>query len=324
MNGFRWVPLILILAGPGCAITFHEQVPHDDEFVSAKKKESFADLISAPGQRVAMSSTPTPIEGPIPQQPPTPIVVPNLETRPPGTLPSSIPPIPSKGPDEQTKTEVTPLVTPFLQPRTEPDTPFLAAARAFQNGRPDYGQDQLRALPTATQDILTRLLGAAAKTAVGNLNDPKEAGEILTRIDSAAELLRSRTDLKIDVLRMCSIVVAYGEYTPITNTSAMRPGQLVRLYSEIKGTVPEVMAVNGEPQYDIRFNVTVRIRGNGTSSEKSSPFHQPTRSPVRDVYVPLNFAIPSQPGYYTVEMEITDTAGRRAKRSIDFRVDDRK
>ena len=213
----------------------------------------------------------------------------------------------------------------MIQRGPGPDTPFLAAARAHQDGRADYAMEHLRAMPPVNQDILAKLLPAAAKTAVGNLNDPKEAGEILLRIDSAADQLRPRTELRIDALRLCSKIIDYGEYDPIPATVALRPGQDVTLYSEVKGAVPELIVVDSETRYLLRFSAAVRIRGNGKLvTETSQPYQRRTRSQPRDVIVGYGFEAPHQTGFYTAELELTDTAGRRAKRSVEFRVEDRK
>lgn len=213
----------------------------------------------------------------------------------------------------------------MFRPGPGPDTPFLAAARAHQDGRTDFAQEQLRAMPPVNQDILAKLLPAAAKTAVGNLNDPKEAGEILARVEAAAEKLRPRTELRFDVFRLCSKAIDFGEYTPIPSSVSLRPGQYVLLYSEVKGAVPELIIVDGVQNHMLRFSATLRIRDSGKLvKETSQKFQRTTQTSPHDVWVAYGFPVPNHPGYYTAELELTDTAGRRAKRSVEFRVEDRK
>lgn len=324
MVWLRAVLFSIIVATPGCAVTVHEQLPSNEELVSSPRKESFADLITAPGQRYAVSNTPAPIEGPIPSNPPAPLIIrPQPNPRPAEDVspPEKQFPVPTH-PEVPGPSNATPLGGSPFSPPPKPDTPFLASARAFQDGRADLGQEQLRSLPTTNQELLAKLLPAAAKSAIGNLNDPKEAGEIFNRIEAAADQLRPRTELKIDVLRMCSKLIAFGEYDSIPTGVGLRPGQFVIFYAEVKGVVPEVITVKGEPIYHVNLAAVFRLRYNGSVVETTDKFNQKTRSPARDIFVPFIYTLPTQPGYYTAEMELTDTAGRRAKRSLEFRIDE--
>jgi hypothetical protein len=45
---------------------------------------------------------------------------------------------------------------------------------------------------------------------------------------------------------------------------------------------------------------------------------------VRDVFGANAIDLPATPGYYTLDVELIDTAGRRVSRSLEFRVDDRR
>jgi hypothetical protein len=317
-----WIPIAILFAVPGCALTVHEQ---NDDGRNSPKKDSFAELITAPGQHYPLGTAPAPLTGSIPTAPPAPVMA-KQEPKPASAVspPNPIVMAPPR-PDQSQPVADEGILPSMFRPGPGPDTPFLAAARAHQDGRSDFAQEQLRAMPPVNQDILGKLLPAAAKTAVSNLNDPKEAGEILHRIDSAADQLRPRTELRIDALRLCSKIIDFGEYDPIPATAALRPGQVVTLYSEIKGAVPELITVDGETRYLLRFSAAVRIRGNGKLvSETSQPYQRKTRSQPRDVIVGYGFEAPHQTGFYTAELELTDTAGRRAKRSVEFRVDDRK
>lgn len=314
--------IALLFAASGCAITVHEQNPEDASNI--RKKDAFGELITAPGQHYSLGTAPAPVTGPIPTTKPVPVTS-NSGPKPATHVDPPKPDIrPVSHPDESRQSGDEGILPPMFH-RPGPDTPFLAAARAHQDGRADYAMEHLRAMPPANQDILAKLLPAAAKTAVGNLTDPKEAGEILARVEAAADQLRPRTELRFDVFRICTKVIGYGEYSPIPASVALRPGQHVVLYSELKGAVPELIIVEGEQHHMLRFNASLRIRDSGKLvREITQKYQRTTQSQVKDVDISIGFPAPNQPGYYIAEFELTDTAGRRAKRSVEFRVEDRK
>ncbi|MFO0935082.1 MAG: hypothetical protein U0798_01020 [Gemmataceae bacterium] len=328
-----------IVAAPGCVLV-HSQTPVHEQQVSVPHKEPFADLITAPGQRLAVSSsTPAPIEGPLPSSPPAPLTfqpVPSSSATPSIPKPvEDIPPVIQKGstpvapvpalPTHEGALPTTNSLYPPSLSNQKPDSAFIAAARAFEDGRADFGQEQLRALPMSNQELLSKLLPAAAKSAAGSLNDPHEVGDILQQLESASDQLRRRADLKIDVLLLASRWIGFGEYTAIPQNVSLRPGQFVLLYSEPKWTVPEVIFKGGQPSYTVCFEVTIRVRsGTAVQFEKKGTFRQETMSQRNNICVPYEFSVPTKPGVYSVDLELTDVYGRRAKRSIDFRVEDRK
>jgi hypothetical protein len=316
-------PIALLFAASGCALTVHQQTPEDVR--NAQKKDAFGELITAPGQNYSLNPSPEPLTGTIPTTPPVPV---ETKTAPkPATVVAPPNPVitPVSHPDQSQHSGEEGILPSIFRPAPGPDTPFLAAARAHEAGRADFAMEQLRAMPPANQDLLGKLLPAAAKTAIGNLNDPKEAGEILFRIESAADQLRPRSELRIDTLRVCTRAIDFGEYDPIPVTTPLRPGQLVVLYSEVKGAVAESIVADSEQHHMLRFNAALRIRDGGKLVKETTQKYQRTTRPLaHDVWVALGFPAPIQPGYYTAELELTDTAGRRAKRSVEFRVEDRK
>lgn len=313
------LPFLALLVGPGCALTVHDQRP-DEPVVAVKTKERFGELITGPGQRVSMSGVPAPPDGPIPTTPPLPFPLQTPRAADVVLPPSAIQPIPSR-PDESKSADANPLLPPLFRSGPGPDTPLLAAVRAYQDGRGDYGQEQLRPFPIANQDVLGKLLPAAARAAVANLNDPREVSDVLNQVEAAADRLRPRTELRVDNLHVCSQAIDFGEYTPIPPTTALHPGQRVKLYAEVKGAVPEVLVAEGETEFVIRFGATFRVRGGG--KEFSMPYTRRTRNVApRDNYVITDFHAPTKPGLYQAELELTDTAGRRARRAVEFRVDD--
>jgi hypothetical protein len=316
----RFLPLLMMVWGPGCAVTVHEQ---QSEGVTApvRSKERFGDLISGPGQRVSMSGVPTPPEGPIPTTPPQPFPIQTPRAADAVPPPSPIQPVPSR-PEDVKSADANPLLPPIFRTGPGPETPLLAATRAYQDGRGDFGQELLRPFPVANQDVLAKLLPAVARTAVANLNDPREVTDVLNQVEAAADRLRPRAELRVENLHVCSQAYDFGEYTPIPPTVPLHPGQLVKLYAEVKGAVPEVLVSEGESEYVFRFGATFRVRGGG--KEISKPYTRKTRAIPRDIVVITEFRAPPTPGPYQAELELTDTAGRRARRAVEFRVDDRK
>lgn len=313
----------VLLIAPGCALMPEIRMDSFEPVSTstAPPKTTFGELITAPGQSVAKNPGVVPDE---PQPIPPTVIAKAPPTA--GTVPPPMPRIePPPQPGSSTPGPDAPLLPPLFPHRATLDTPFLAAVRAYQDGRPDYALEHLRHLPSSSQDVLIKLLPAAARSAEGHLHDPAEATDVLRQIESAAAVLRPRSELRMDVIRLCSKWTDYGEYDPVPAGQSLRPGAYLFLYAEVRGVVPEeVPFKDGEPGYLIRFRAAFRCKGGGKLKEESKSYFRHTRSPARDICVPYGFTAPETPGFYVVEFELTDTAGRKAKQSIEFRVDDRK
>jgi hypothetical protein len=319
------IVFFVLLAGvaPGCA--FHTSVQPEPvnaplSVSAGPKKEQFGELITGPGQRVSVSRSPAPLPPTttIPQEPPVPIDP--VSPPPVGSVELPKPPgPPSAGTGDEKPEAIFPSIFPSQQ---GPDSPFLAAARAYERGRSEFASEQLRWFAPVNQAVLAKLLPAAARTAAGPIQDAKEATDLVGRIESAAEVLRPFAELRIETIRLCDRVIDYGDYVPSVSLHA---GKHVVLYYEVENVIPEQLATSGDVKYFVGFRAKVRIRGNGKTSEiDSGTYQRQSFRPVRDVYAGMNIKLPSQPGLYTLELELLDAPGRRASRTLEFRVDERK
>jgi hypothetical protein len=297
----------------GCAVNWTIKADNEQP-VAAPRKEQFGELITGPGQRVPIGNTPAPLPETIPTEPPKPI-----EPVKPGTIdvpPQAEPPKPNESnpsPDS---------LFPSIFPPHGPDTPLIAATRAFQDGRADFANDQLRWFGPVNQAVLSKLLPAAARTAAGPIQDANAAGDLLTRIEAAADVVRPFAELKIESLRLCDRVDDYGDYVP---TMALHTGKRVVVYYEVENLIPEQLTAAGEPKFTVGFRAKVRVRSKDKVVEQfSGTFNRQWQRPVRDVFGANAIDLPATPGYYTLDVELIDTAGRRVSRSLEFRVDDRR
>lgn len=323
---WRALSFVLVIGiVPGCA--FHANVQPEPATApvsgsAGAKKEQFGELITAPGQRVSVSQSPAPLPPTttIPQGPPVPID----PVSPPPAGSVELPKPPGASSSSSASAEEKPdAIFPSIFPSQQgPDSPFLAAARAYERGRSEFASEQLRWFAPVNQAVLAKLLPAAARTAAGPIQDAKEATDLVNRIESAAEVLRPFAELRIETIRLCDRVSDFGDYVP---SVSLHTGKHVVLYYEVENVIPEQLATSGDVKYFVGFRAKVRIRGNGKTSEiDSGTYQRQSFRPVRDVYAGMNIKLPSQPGLYTLELELLDAPGRRASRSLEFRVDERK
>jgi hypothetical protein len=320
------VSLLLTLL-PGCLFNVGRVKPEtQDKFNSASQRDQRTNLITAPGQKVSISNTPAPIEGTIPKEVPQPIkpVTPNvvdIKNPPEPNLPTTK--------DEQSA-KPNEIFPDWLREKKQasPDTPLLSSMRAFQDGRSDFGIEQLRTFSPMNQAILAKLLPSAARVAVSDLNDKIEATNLVANAEAAAEIARPYAELRIDTMKNCARAIDFGVlHKPFSKNDILRTGQFFELYYELSNTVPEI--VNNEDSEQIfvlSFRIAVRIKGvNGALiKETTGSRRRTTGRPIHDVYDAIRLQAPETPGIYALELEVSDTLGRRAKKSLEFRVEERK
>src|SRR5262245_4698939 len=219
------------LAPAGCGtLRFGQADPASDpgDGIRVPKPTKFASLVKAPGETVSLTGSgptavvattaPPPVAGTV--TPPTPKI--NADAIPSG--PTAVAPNGGANPDAVFSSTPVPVVT----------DPFLAAARAAWDGRPDKVADALRPLDPPTQEALHPLLLAGAGLALGQAaTDPRDLRVAAERIRTALAAVERRDELRVENARFVDTVKGYRWYDPLPDGHIFRAGEYLRLYAEI-------------------------------------------------------------------------------------------
>jgi hypothetical protein len=305
---------------PGC-LTVQGTVTRTDEKTAAApaaKADGFASL--RPGESIATRPSVEPKT--VVEKPPAPKA----------TTPEPEPVVPPEQVVAVKSGEPGPFPLPGMPPLPEP--PLLAAMRAYVENRPDDAIRHLEKLDRPNQDFALAVMPVLARGAAMNLAapDPQEAGHLADQLSGAAAKLESKAALKVEKVVFYKQLKGFGRYDPWPPAQPYRPADIARLYVEVRNlgchtaadgyvtravTLLEVRDSKGQlveqmdpDNYQLRVRV-VRI-----------PHEQVSRSPVRDHFQAFQIQIPSQPGVYTVTVEVRDPTGNRTARSqpAEFRV----
>jgi hypothetical protein len=209
------------------------------------------------------------------------------------------------------------------------DPPVLLAFRYFLDKRPDLAIEQLAHYDKVSQDVLLCLLPLAVQLTEGGPGSPRQAALALAQMDSMRVLLRALAPLVIEKLCFCKSIRGFGDYEPLPEDYVFQPGEHVRIYAELRNFISEQCESEpGRPVFITRLASWAEIRTNDENHEQvwKQEFRRdnPDRSQTQrnDYFDHYHFWLPElRPGLYTLELNVTDLATKRAvRRSLDFRV----
>lgn len=221
-------------------------------------------------------------------------------------------------------------------PAAEP--PLVAAMRAYIENRPDDAIRQLKALDPAGQDFALSVMPLLVRGAQGNLAaaKPDDVAVLVDQFHAVAARLEPKAALQVDKVVFCRKVTGFGRFDPWPGAQPYKPNDLAVLYVEVRNIGSEPAAGPHGEGYLSRAAVSLEVRdATGKLVEQTDPADwrrrvpvarfehaDHTRSPLHDYSRTYRISVPSQPGVYTVTVEVRDPAGNRTARSqpAEFRV----
>jgi hypothetical protein len=313
----------------GCALHFGQSDPSTDpgDGIRVPKESKFASLVKAPGETVSLVGPgPTSVVATTVAPPPDPpgTVVPPSPRFTPDAVPSGPTTTADSGtnPYEVWPTKVVPLAT----------DPFLSAARAAWDGRPDRVADALRPLDKPTQDAVRPLLLAGAGLALGQTAaDPRDLAIAVNQIRAALAAVERRAELKVENARFVSFAYGYRWFDALPEGHVLRPGEYVFFYAEVTPLAVDPLPGGGVGTHvaytlkvtDSRGQPVQLVNGKGKLDTviTFTEITDRSRGPLQEKHVSIGFAGPHAPGRYTAELEARDQpTGRVAKATLEFRV----
>jgi hypothetical protein len=210
--------------------------------------------------------------------------------------------------------------------------PFLVAARAAWDGRPDRVADALRPLDKPTQDALRPLLLAGAALAMGqSASTPQDFSFSAAQLHAALAVVERRAELRIENARFVAEVRGFRRFDPLPDGFVFQPGQSLRIYAEITPLVADRLHGGGT---GISLSYVMRVKdergkafmlidkkGQETPVLVVTEETDASRGPMAEKHFVWEFTGPRVPGLYSAEIEIRDLhTGRVAKKRLVFRV----
>lgn len=311
-----------ILTVPAClgpAVARREPPPSSNSAIAQTPQprgSQFAELIHAPGERIAASD-------------PTTVIVRGTPTADPhvSTVSGSVPVF---------RPESLPAIGPVPVVITPPDPPLITAIRAYIENRPDDAVKHLKSLDKSNQELMLQLIPALVRASQVDLSraTPHEIGVLAGQLDAPAAALATRGPLFVEKACFCRWVKNFGRYDPLPDRHSYPPGALAELYLEVKNVPSEPTTSPPEGEgYVTRLACTLQLRDPSgvvvellDQSRKAVPAlaetkRDFTRSPIRDYFLLFRFPVPGKPGEYKVVVEIRDPAtGRAVSKTLTLRV----
>ncbi len=219
-----------------------------------------------------------------------------------------------------------------------PDPPLLAAMRAYADNRPNDAVECLRDLDRPNREFAAAVLPLLVRGSQLNLAapDPHDAAVMTEQLSAIAANLERKAALRVDKVAFCRKATSFGRYDPWPEVQPYRPNDLAILYVEIRHVGSEPAKGPDGEGFVSRAVVSLEVRdAAGRLIEQTDPTDwrrrvtvarfdhtDYTRSPLRDYSRTYRISVPSQPGVYTVTVEVRDPAGNRTARSqpAEFRV----
>ena len=207
-----------------------------------------------------------------------------------------------------------------------PEEPLQAALRCFFDNRPAEAVRLLNQYDKASQELLLCLLPLAVPLTQTDLQhaNPQEVDALLDQLNAVAAPLKQRAPLKLGTVCFCERVRQFGVYDPLGDNPALRPGDEVHIYVELKNfsTVSDPsghkVPLDGKLEVLDYAGKTLVRQGNTLESDSLSP--------RQDLFVRFPFPVPHRlpQGSYTVRITIEDlVTHRKVSRSLDFRIQPR-
>jgi len=228
-----------------------------------------------------------------------------------------------------------PSPLPAIPSATEPD--LLAALKAFLNNKPNDAIDLLKSLDRFNQDFTLALMPLLVRGAQMNLAsaNPEEIALMVQQLDGLARRLEPRAALKVEKVTFCRKFEGFGRFDPWHEAKPYGQGDLALLYFEVRNVGSEPVPGPRGEQFQSRLAVNIEVRdAQGNLVEQTSPndfrrrvpifrdsVSQHTRSQIRDFCRIYRISVPTQPGVYTVTVEVRDPGRHRVARSQPVRFD---
>jgi hypothetical protein len=237
---------------------------------------------------------------------------------------------PRKGPAPEESSDA----QPTFEIKTKPEEPLVAALRCYLDKRPAEAVEYLQACDKANQEALLCLLPLAVRLSEGSLHRarPDEMAEMVDGLRGVERSLQQRAALRIEKMRFCRQVRAFGDYEPIEPGQAAfeagsggQDGELIQVYVEVRNFASEVQG----PFQVTRLASSAEIRDYNHKTLKKVDFDVYTdrcRSPRQDYFIRYSFRVPRDlpPGPYTLWISVKDALAQPprppAEKSLDFRV----
>jgi hypothetical protein len=223
---------------------------------------------------------------------------------------------------------------PDFEIKTKPEEPLVAALRCYLDKRPAEAVEHIQACDKANQEALLCLLPLAVRLSEGSLHRarPDEMAEMVDGLRGVEASLQKRAALRIEKMRFCRQVRAFGDYEPIEPGQAAfeagsggQDGELIQVYVEVRNFASEAQG----PFQVTRLASSAEIRDYAHKTVKRVDFDVYTdrcRSPRQDYFIRYSFRVPRDlpPGPYTLWISVKDDLAQPARppaeKSLDFRV----
>ena len=322
MRGFRRAPALLAaalaLGLPACLTITKTVKPSEATAAGAPGASDFASFPKRPGLLVRKNP-----EAKI-ELPAAPMPTPVEQVTPPPAIA-----------DAHVVKAGNPAPLPAIPSATEPD--LLAALKAFLNNKPNEAIGLLQSLDRFNQDFTLALMPLLVRGAQMNLAsaNPEEVALMVQQLDGLARRLEPRAALKVERVTFYRKFEGFGRFEPWPQTQPYGPGDLALLYFEVRNIGSEPAPGPRGEQFLSRLAINLEVRdARGNLVEQTDPtnfrhrvpiahfeYLDRTRSPIRDFYRTYRISVPTQPGVYTVTVEVRDPARHRVARSQPVRFD---
>jgi hypothetical protein len=212
--------------------------------------------------------------------------------------------------------------------RPAEDAPLVAALRCFLEKRPQDAVSWIQRYDKANQDLLLALLPLAAHLTERSIDrdKPEDVSQVIEQLQSLTVPLRPRAALAIDQMCFCERIRWFGDYVPLPDNPAFRPGDLVQVYAELRNFISEkheqffvTHLASSVEILDYNNNVVWR---QDFPEDRNHPDR--SRTPRHDYFNNYRFYMPQIPqGEYRLLIKVTDASRlplRQAIGKCDFRV----
>ena len=220
---------------------------------------------------------------------------------------------------------------------TQTESPLLTALRAHLDNKPEHAFQAIAGLDRLNQDVILAMLPVLTRSASANLaGDSIAAAMLVDQMRAAAARLEPLAALRVEAALFCDEVWGFGRYRPRPINQPYRPNDQAQLYLEERNLVSQpTVGPRGETYLtQVRVRAEVLDAYNNRVDLPSPEDYRRrvkvlqyvekryTRAPIQDFHHVIVFPTPPTPGVYTVHVEVSDAAGRRAVKiaPVEFRV----
>lgn len=248
--------------------------------------------------------------------------------------PGPVAPAGGPGLPESSDPGVFPLAS-LRSPLAEP--PLLAALRAHLDGKPERAFESISSLDRHNQEVILALLPVLTRGASANLaGDPLGAAILVDQLRVTASRLEPFAALRVETALFCDAIEGYGRYKPSSVNKPYAPKEGATLYLEVRNLVCQPFAGPEGQTYLTMAHVRAEVKdvyGNSVDLPHPKEYRRKvkvvqydekrySRSPLHDFHMIFVFPVPANPGVYTVQLELSDAAGKRSVKTppVEFRV----